>query len=295
MNWTALPQSGQAAHQSIDEAERSGRRIAQQQHKWLIPLGRAGYAANGLGYIVVGALAAQAAFGVGGDMTDTGGALAHIVQAPLGRLLVGLVGVGLAGYAVWRLLQALLDTEHKGESLAGIAQRIGFAVAALTYAGLAASGLGLALARGGGPNDELATQDRTAWLMSQPFGPFLVVAAGLIVVGVGLAQFIRAYRASFANKIQRERMSSGMREALQFAGRLGFTARGVAFVLIGAFLVVAGTQAQPDQARGLGGALGALSGAQPFGPWLLALVGVGLMAYGVYMLVAARYRRMVLS
>jgi hypothetical protein len=294
VNWTALPHSGQAARRSIDRAERSGRRVAQEQRKWLIPLGRTGYAANGLGYIVVGALAAQAPFSAGGDTTDTGGALAHIMQAPFGRLLVGLVSAGLAGYAVWRLLQAVLDTEHKGESVSGMVERIGFAIAAVTYAGLAVSGLGMALARAGGPNDEQATQDRTAWLMSQPFGPWLVVAAGLIVVGVGLAQFVRAYRASFADKLQRDEMSSSTRRVLQVAGRLGFSARGIAFVLIGAFLVVAGTHAEPDQARGLGGALAALSG-QPLGPWLLALVGLGLMAYGVYMLVAARYRRMVLS
>src|SRR5437764_407493 len=112
MSWTALPKSGRAARQSINEAERSGRRVAQQQRSWLVPFGRAGYAAVGIGYIIIGVLAAQAAVGVGGDTTDTGGALAHIVLAPFGRFLVGAVGVGLAGYAVWRLLQALLDTEH---------------------------------------------------------------------------------------------------------------------------------------------------------------------------------------
>lgn len=294
VNWTALSNRGAAARQSIDRAERGGRRVAQRQRGWLVPLGRAGYAANGLGYILVGALAAQAALGVGGDTTGTGGALGHIVAAPFGRLLVGVVGIGLAGYAVWRALQAVLDTEHKGESFSGVIQRLGFGVAATTYAGLAVSALAMALARGGQPNDEQAAQDRTAWLMAQPFGPGLVIIVGLIVIGVGLAQFVRAYRASFTDKLDQQRMTGTTREVLNVAGRLGCVARGIAFDLIGAFLVIAGALARPAQARGLGGALATLA-AQPFGQWLLAVVAVGLIAYGVYMLLAARFRRMVLG
>jgi hypothetical protein len=89
-------------------------------------------------------------------------------------------------------------------------------------------------------------------------------------------------------------MSPDQRRLVDLAGRLGFFARGIAFGLIGVFLVIAGTQARPDQARGLGGALASLT-EQPFGPWLLGLVGFGLIGYGVYLLIAARYRPMVLS
>jgi hypothetical protein len=89
-------------------------------------------------------------------------------------------------------------------------------------------------------------------------------------------------------------MSDKERKLVKVAGRVGYVARGIVFGLTGLFLVVAGVQARPDQARGLGGALATLA-SQPFGPWLLGLVGVGLIAYGVYMLLAARYRSMVLS
>jgi hypothetical protein len=89
-------------------------------------------------------------------------------------------------------------------------------------------------------------------------------------------------------------MSDTERKLVDLAGRLGYVARGVVFGLTGVFLVVAGVQARPDQARGLGGVLATLAG-QPFGPWLLGLVAVGLVAYGAFMLIAARYRRMVLS
>jgi hypothetical protein len=279
---------------SIDRAEQGTRRVALRESGWLVPLGRAGYAANGLVYIIVGFLAAQAAVGAGGETTDTGGALGHILEAPFGRVAVASVGIGLAGYALWRLLQALLDTEDMGESVTGVIQRIGLAFAGVSYAGLAMSALGMALGRRGQPDQEQATQDRTAWLMSQPFGPWLVGAAGLIGSGVGVAQFVQAYRATFAQKLRQDEMSDKERRFVSAAGRLGYVARGVAFGLIGTFLIVASVQARPDQARGLGGALASLA-AQPFGPLLLGIVAIGLMAYGLHMLIAARYRGMVLG
>jgi len=268
--------------------------VAQGQHTWLVPLGRAGYATAGIVYLIVGALAAQAALGTGGDTTGTGGALGHIVDAPFGRVLLGIVAIGLAGYAIWRVLQALLDTEHKGDKPKGLFARAGFGVAAVVYAGLALSAAGMALGRSTTPDQEGQTQDRTAWLMSQPFGPWLVTLVGLLVISAGVAQFVQAYRASFAQKLREGEMSQKERQLVNLAGRLGYIARGVVFGLTGVFLVVAGVQARPDQARGLGGVLATLAD-QPFGPWLLGLVAVGLAAYGAYMLIAARYRQMVLS
>jgi hypothetical protein len=294
VNRGTLIHTEQATVASIHRAEQSGRRLAERERSWLVPLGRAGFAANGGVYLIVGLLAAEAAIGVGGDTTDAGGVLGRIVQAPNGRIAVGVVGIGLAGYALWRLLQALLDSEHKGEDLKGLAQRAGFAIAGLTYAGLALSALAMALDRGGEPNEEQLTQDRTAWLMSQPLGPWLVVLAGAIVIGVGLAQFVEAYRGSFLEKLREQELSQDTRRLVELAGRLGYGARGVAFSLIGGFLVLAGIEAQPEEARGLGGALASLA-SQPFGPSLLGVVAVGLIGYGVHMLVAARYRRMVLG
>jgi Domain of Unknown Function (DUF1206) len=283
-----------AAQQSIDRVEETGRRTAQREQSWLVPLGRAGFAANGVVYILVGVLAARAAVGAGGDTTDTGGVLGHIVQAPFGRVLLGVVAIGLAGYALWRSLQALLDSEHKGTGPQGLAARIGFGIAAASYAALSVSAIGMALGTGGQPDQEQATEDRTAWLMSQPFGSWLVAAVGVIVIGVGLAQLVIAYRASFARKLREDQMSEAEQRLVDMGARVGYCARGVVFGMIGVFLIQAGREASPDQARGLGGTLAAFA-AQSSGPWLLGAVAVGLVAYGAYMLLAAKYRRMVLS
>jgi Domain of Unknown Function (DUF1206) len=294
MNSTLVRHGQRATEDSMNRVESGGRRLAERERARLVPLGRAGFAANGLVYVIVGALAVEAAMGVGGATTDPGGALGHILGAPFGRVLLGLVALGLAGYAVWRLLQAVLDTEHKGRQPQGLAQRFGFGFAAASYAGLALSAVAMALNRGAQPNEDQSIQDRTAWLMSQPFGRWLVIAVGFIVLAVAIGQFVSAYRASFQRALQDQTLSPEARRLVRVAGRLGYLARGIAFGLIGTFLVVAGWQARPEQARGLGGALETLAN-QPFGPWLLGLVGVGLVGYGIHMLVSARYRRMVLS
>jgi len=293
VNTTLLGNAQRATRSSIDGIESGGRRLAQRERHWLIPLGRAGFAANGVVYVIVGALAVQASTGTGGETTDPGGALGHVLGAPFGAVLLGLIGIGLAGYATWRLLQAVLDTEHKGQDAQGLAQRIGFGIAAASYAGLAVSAVAMALDRGGQPNEQQATQDRTAWLMAQPFGRWMVIGVGLIVIGVAVGQFVSGYRASFQRALDDSTLSQETRQFVTFAGRFGYIARGIAFGLIGTLLLVAGWHARPDQAQGLAGAL-AMLGSEPFGAWLLGLVGAGLIGYGLHMLVSARYRRMVL-
>ncbi len=286
--------AGSAALETAGQAGEGGKRVAERERWWLVPLGRTGFAANGLVYLTVGVLAFEAALGRGGDTTDPGGALARLLEAPLGRVVVALLAVGLAGYAVWRLLQALLDSEHKGTRPPGLVQRVGFGISAASYASLAVSAAGMALLRAGQPNQDQSTQDRTAWLLAQPFGRWLVIGVGLIVLGVAASQVAQAYRASFEDKIREHQLGPRTRTFVRAAGRAGYLARGLAFGLVALFLVTAGWQASPDQARGLGGVLTTLA-SQPLGPWLLGGVAIGLIGYGLHMLVSARYREMVLT
>jgi hypothetical protein len=275
-------------------ADRQARAGARASRRWLIPLGRAGFAACGIVYGLVGVLAAEAALGTGGDTTDSEGVLVRMLQAPHGHLVLGAIACGLVGYAAWRFLQAALDTDHKGTGPEGLAVRAGSAVAGVGYVGLALTALGLLRGSLADANGDQATQDRTAWLMAQPFGPWLVGLSGLVVIGVGLGQLATAYRATFRHDLRQHEMSADERRLATYAGRLGFAARGVVFAILGGFLLVAAVHARPDEARGLGGVLATLA-AQPYGPWLLGLVAVGLVAYGAFMLVEARYRRMVVD
>ena len=250
-------------------------------------MARFGYAAYGVVYVLVGVLAFRAASGGGGKMTGQEGALQTILLAPLGRFLLGLVALSLLGYAAWRLFQGILDPENEGRDAKGVVKRSDHVVNGLFHAALAVSVGGVALGSGGGGG---GPDDWTATLLQQPLGRLLTVAVGAGIVIIGLFQFYRAYDAKFMEKLKPGEMGSRERTWTRRGGRLGHAARGVVFLLIGAFLVQAALQSDPNEARGLGGALSALAG-QPFGPYLLGAVAFGLVCFGLFMFVVARYRR----
>jgi negative regulator of sigma E activity len=280
---------------SPQQAQRHAECAATQAKPWITKLGRLGYAAKGMVYGLVGVLAVQAALGQGGQTTDAKGVLQTIAQAPFGRVLLALVALGLLGHAVWRFVQAIMDTENKGSDAKGLGTRAAYAGIGVVYVGLALAALRLVLGSGGTRSSDQSTQDWTARLLAQPSGRWLVALVGLIVIGVGLYQFYRAYSAKFREKLNLSEMSPTEETWATRIGRVGFTARGVVFGIIGVFLLIAALQAQPQEARGLAGALQTLAQQQPYGPWLLGIVALGFVAYGLFMLVQARYRRMVIT
>ncbi len=277
------------------QTTQQAKQAARQASPWLVWLGRFGYAAKGVVYGLVGVLALLAALGRGGQTTDTRGVLQTIVDAPFGRVLLAVVALGLFGHAVWRFVQAAFDTENKGTDAQGSAARVAYAAIGVIYVGLALAAARLVLGTGGGnQSSDQSAQDWTARLLQQPPGRWLVGLAGLIVIGIGAYQFYRAYKAEFREKLKLHEMSAAEQTWTVRIGRFGFAARGVVFAIIGSFLIVAALQEQAEQARGLGGALDTLAG-QSSGSLLLGVVALGLVAYGVFMLVQARYRRMVIT
>lgn len=270
-----------------EEAGRQVERVAIGARPWIERLARVGYLAYGVVYVLVGVLAVQAAVG-SGKAASQEGALSSILLAPLGRVLLGLVAAGLLAYAVWRLIQGILDPENEGKDAKGIVKRIDHVINGLFHAALALSAGGLALGVGGGGGG--SPDDMTATLMAQPFGRALAVAVGVAIVGAGLFQFRNAYKADFRDELKTGAMSSGERTWTTRIGRLGLVARGVVFGVVGIFLAQAALQANPNKARGVGGALQTLA-QQPFGPYLLGGVALGLVCYGVFMFAMARYRR----
>ena len=275
---------------SVGELGRQAQQTAREAKPWIEPLGRFGYAAKGIVYLIIGLLAVQAALGSGGQTTDQRGALAQVAEAPFGRALLVVLAIGLLGYALWRFVQAGLDTEGKGSDTKGKLVRALYAGIGVVYVGLAFSALRTLMGDGGSSSQE-QTQDWTARLLGHPLGAWVVGLAGAAVIANGLYQLYRAYSGEFRDKLRLQEMSSSQVEWVTRLGRAGFAARGVSFGLIGLFLIVAAVQAEPSQARGLDGALAALAG-QPYGPWLLGLVALGLAAYGLFALVEARYRRL---
>ncbi len=277
---------------SAENAKQQAKTATRQASPWIEPLGRLGFAAQGVVYAIVGVLAVQAAIGAGGETTDTRGALQRIQDAPFGKVLLGIVAIGLVGYALWRFVQAFLDTDNKGSDAKGRLTRLGYAIVGVVYLGLALSAV--QLMQGSGGQSQGSEQGWTARLMAQPFGRWLVGLVGVGVIGLGLYQLYQAYSAKFREHLKLSEMSHTEAEWATRSGRMGFAARGIVFCIIGALLIAAALHSNASEARGLAGALQTLA-SQPYGPWLLGAVAIGLIAYAIFCLVEARYRRMLLS
>ncbi|HEX9945565.1 MAG TPA: DUF1206 domain-containing protein [Thermoanaerobaculia bacterium] len=285
----ARPTTTNTITQAGREVERTAR--AALHNPWVERLARLGFAARGVVYALIGILAVQTAFGARGPrQTDTRSALQMVAQQS--RALLWLLALGLFGYALWRVIQGVLDPENKGSDAKGLAVRAGIVISGLIYGGLAvaaarmASGSGDAGAAGGG------TQEWTAELMTKPFGRWLVAIAGICIIGSGLGQIWRGWSEKFRENLKLQEMDPTEQRLAVQSGKVGLIARGVVFLLSGWFLLQAALKFDPSEAQGLGGALEALA-RQPHGPWLLGLVALGLIAFGAYSILLARYRRIV--
>jgi hypothetical protein len=256
---------------------------------WIVRAARLGYAAKGVVYLVIGALAARAVVGDGGTTTGSRGALRAIGESALGSAALAAIGVGLIGYALWAVLAAARDAEDRGGEPKGIAIRVGQAGRGIAYGALGIEALrllGQARSSSGG-----GAEHWTARLLDAPLGRWLVVAIGVGIVGYALYQFRRASSDKVHKHLDLREAAVHTRSWVVRLGRFGIAARGVVFVLIGWFLVRAAMTHDASRAGGIDESLAALD-RQPSGELLLGVVAAGLIAYGVYQLANARYRRM---
>ncbi len=200
--------------------------------------------------------------------------------------MLALLGLGLVGYSVWRFIQAIKDTEDKGNEAKGLVQRVAFAVSGVLHGALAFLAFKIAIgsqnsSSGGSREKEIASE-----LLSSSWGKYAAIALGLIIVANGVYQIIKAYKGSFMKEV--EGLPSGQYTTLKKAGKAGFTARGIVFAIIGFLFLRAVWSNNPNRAEGTEGAFTFLQ-TSPFGSYLLGVVALGLMCYGVFMLVQARY------
>lgn len=263
---------------------------------WVSRLARLGYAAEGLLYVIVGGTAAAAAVNVGGRVRGTRGALNLIVAQPFGRLGVALVAVGLCGFVLRRFVQVFVEPTDgvPPKPSIRILRRVGFALSGLAHIGITLAALrlvlGLAVLSSGGPPASRGWA--TLLLVWRPLDGWLTLLVGLIIIGVAVFYFYKAVSRRFTMDLERERMSRRVERATLACGVAGYAGRGVGFLIMGAFLAYAGWYVEEVEARGFGDILRALE-ARPLGPWVLIAAAVGLTAYGVYLLLAARYLRLI--
>lgn len=252
-------------------------------------LARWGYAARGVVYGLLGIIALSGALGGGmsGEASPRG-ALTTILSQPFGRILLGLVAIGLLGHVLWRFAQGLFNADGHEDDDKGYAARAGNIVSGLATGALALAAAGLALSLGGGSDGGgSGEQSISAWLMRQPFGPWLVGAVGLVVLCAGFVQMWRGVAAKYRKHVKLPPAHDGK---LHLVCAFGLVARGLLLAVTGGFFVYAALAVDPQQAGSLTDAMDWVQ-SLPFGSTLYALAALGLVAFGLYSLIEARYRK----
>lgn len=249
-------------------------------------LARAGMASRAVIYGIIAVLALQVALGSGGKTTNQKGALQEIAQGAFGKVLLVLVAIGLAGYAIWRLTRAALGHGVE-EGSYDAKERANSVVSGISYALLCVTAVKILSGSGGGGGGAKST---TGGVLGWPGGQWIVGIAGLIIIAAGLDQARRAIKKSFLEHAKTAEMDEKTRKGYTRVGQAGFGARAVVFVLIGYFVLRAAIDFDPDKAVSLDGALAKLANA-PAGPVVLGLVALGLLAFGVYSAMDTRYRK----
>ncbi|THD58274.1 DUF1206 domain-containing protein [Phenylobacterium sp.] len=248
---------------------------------------RMGYVARGLVYLSTGTIALLAVAGLAPHTKSPIGALEAWSHWSLGVLLLWLTGIGLYGFAGWRALQAVFDADRQGKSPKAWASRVGQALSGVIYGSLAVSIFGIIDTLHDLRHAELEkTSERVAGVMAWPLGPALVMALGLFILACGAGNAIRAVVDDFGGTLECDHRT---RRWARWIARVGYFGRGLAMLPVGFFMLRAGWHERAAEARGVGGALWALHGLTG-GDAVLALLGLGLIAFGAFAFVEALYR-----
>jgi hypothetical protein len=267
-------------------ARYAGRRAAGSRYLGLAA--RAGFAARGVLYVIIGCLALEMAFGHSGNQADSAGAVRLVAATSFGLVALWLLAAGFVGLALWRLSEAIYGGPGPGERKAG--SRLAALGKAVVYGALAFTIVKYAIGAGAPKSSNQQSTDLTASVLHHPGGQVVVVAAGFALVVGGAYVAYTSWRRDFLKQLSMAGASQRARRVVRWLGQAGGIARGAVFAAVGVFLIVAGAKSQPDQAKGVDAALRAFA-QTPLGPWLLVIVALGLVTFGLFSCCEARWRK----
>jgi hypothetical protein len=259
------------------------------QRQWIEGAARTGLVAKGIVYSLIGILTFMAAFelGTGDDKGGKSQALKWLQEQPFGQVLLGLTAIGLLCYSIWRFVEAFLDTEDKGSDTKGLLVRGRYAFSGLMYGASTYYAAKLLLGVAGGEGSD--TRETIAQkLLEQPFGQWLVGIVAVGVMAVGVYQIYYSISDKHRKKINESKVDNRVKETLLRTGKVGYIARGIVWLLIGYLFLKAAIQSDSSEAGGSDSAFSFLE--QEYGSWILGVVALGLLCYGIFMFVRARYQ-----
>ncbi|MCX2739223.1 DUF1206 domain-containing protein [Pontibacter anaerobius] len=259
--------------------------------RWVENFAKFGLTAKGVVYCLVGVIAFMAAFEIGGKSTSSAGKaniLKTIQDLPAGNVLLGIVALGLLCYAIWRFIQAVKDTEDKGSGAKGVGKRLRYVFSGLVYAALAFLAGRMVLSGSSGSGND-SRETLAAKLLEQPFGQWLVgiVAVGIIITGI--YQIYYGYSEKYKKKVQSGGLKHEVEHQMIRAGKVGYMARGIVWMVIGYLFLQAALSSSAQQAGGSSDAFQFLESSS-YGSYILGAVALGLVCYGVFMFMRAKYQ-----
>jgi hypothetical protein len=273
------------AHDAVATTERAA------DSKWLDRTARLGFVARGVVYAIVAGIAMRLAFGLGSsEQANKQGALQAIADQPLGRGVLVLLALGLAGYALWRFSEAATGYRDEHDAKKRAAKRAASVGKGAIYVAFCASAISVVVGHSSG-NGEQQPKSWTARVLDWPAGPLIVAAAGVAILAGGVYLVVRGLTTKFEKKLEMGRMGPGLRRFTTVVGLVGSVGRGVVFGLLGVLLVGAAIDHDPNQAQGIDGTLRTIAD-RAYGHVLLFLTALALFAFAAFSFVEARYRRM---
>ncbi|HVE97978.1 MAG TPA: DUF1206 domain-containing protein [Mycobacteriales bacterium] len=278
-----------AASSTVRKVKRKADEARQEtmRAEWTSYVGRAGLVARGVIYSVVGILALRIAFGAGdGEEADKDGAFEVLSRHPLGRVGLAVLAGGFACYAAWRLVEAVLDPERRGPW-----KRVGSGARAVLYGSFFLTAMSYVFRDKEAHDKDQEHQDQTARILEWPAGRLLVGALALALLGAGVWNAYRAVSGKYQDHLKKGEIDTDERPWIVAVACAGLAARAVVFSAIGFFVLKTAWQADPDDTVGLDGSLRRLAD-EPAGPLMLSIVAAGLIAYGLWSFVEARFRKL---
>lgn len=254
---------------------------------YLDKLARVGFVVYGVIHFVIGVIAFQLAWGGGGGQADQSGAMAALAENGFGKALLWVGAAGFAALTFWCLSEAILGSRGPDGSRQ-LSETVKFVGKAILFIALGFLAVRFAVGAGGGGGGE---EGATATLLGLPGGRFIVAGVGVAIVAIGVYHVYKGVSRKFLDDLDGGASDGTTGTAIVVMGTIGYPAKGVAIALVGVLFVVAAIQHDPDDAGGLDEALTTLLD-QPFGPWLLTIIAVGIAAFGVYLFGRARYQRL---
>jgi hypothetical protein len=250
-------------------------------------LARAGFVCYGVIHLLFAWVALQLAFGNSSQEGDQSGAMQKLAAQPAGKVLLIIVIVGMVALAIWQAFEAAVGESGEQDKQA-IAERVISGIRAIVYLWLAWTGV--KVVQGANASQAQGSKSKTSDLMAHTGGRWLVGLIGLVVIGVGIGLFVYGITKKFQKHLNTQQMNPTVRKTTRRLGMAGYGAKGVAYAIAGVLVVVAAVKYDPAKASGLDGALKTLA-SQSYGTWLLAVIAVGIAAFGIFCFSQARYRK----